>query len=133
MTISEPQANQVESLVLRFRDLVTDQGSTVQQHDEIAEKKGSVWWGWWNKFAEQVPINTFDRLAGLIATSGNPLDILLLDSGQNKLYSTTCHEICWQHGRVKIGSPDPELTPSYYRTETYFAWFKLDRITSYRY
>ena len=128
MTAQELPADRVETVILRFRDLVTGPGGTVQQHNAIARASGSVWWGWWHKLGEQVPLVTFDWLVQRIGNA-RPLRILLLDSGQNKVYVAGCLQIEWGHGRSPMDSPDPALTPAYYKAEKYLAWFKLDGIS----
>jgi len=42
-----------ETLVLRFRDLLTAKGGTVREYQEVIKSKGHVFWGWWNKLVEQ--------------------------------------------------------------------------------
>lgn len=39
-------ARQVETIVLRFRDLVTEENETISKHKKIIEEKGYVWWAW---------------------------------------------------------------------------------------
>jgi hypothetical protein len=54
----------VETLILRFRDLPPVNGETIALHNEIARKEtGYVWWGWWHKGGEQVPLEEFADLA----------------------------------------------------------------------
>jgi hypothetical protein len=117
----------VETIILRFRDLVTGLGGTVQRHNAISETKGNVWWGWWNKLGEQVPVVTFGTLLERIREEGQ-LRILLMDSGQNKVFEAQCTDIRWDNAKAVITSPAPDLTPDYYRTEKYLAWFELKQI-----
>ncbi len=39
------------TVILRFRDLVTEKDATIGRHKEII--KNNVWWGWWNKGNER--------------------------------------------------------------------------------
>ena len=34
-------------VVLRFRDLVTEPGGTIDEHRRLIAAHGSAWWGWW--------------------------------------------------------------------------------------
>ena len=65
----------VETLILRFRDLATSEGQTIRLHREIIRKHKYVWWGWWNKFGEKVPIDLFTELTSRMAKG--PLDLYL--------------------------------------------------------
>ena len=56
---------QVASIILRFRDLVTQPGATILEHRAIIKNRGSTWWGWWNKAYERVPVDVFRHLEHL--------------------------------------------------------------------
>jgi hypothetical protein len=118
------------TLILRFRDLVTSTGDTLARHREIVAKPpGQVWWGWWHKDGERAPYREFKQLA-VVARSPAGLDILLFDSGRKTLHKAHCTEIKWETDEA-IEAPDPALTPSYYRRQRYRAWFRFDRIEDY--
>lgn len=34
-----------ETVILRFRDLVTENNVTIARHKDMIDKKGYVWWG----------------------------------------------------------------------------------------
>ncbi|MGM0114153.1 hypothetical protein IGI52_004529 [Enterococcus sp. DIV0187] len=36
-------------MILRFRDLIGDNGSTIFEHNKIIQDSKNVWWGWWAK------------------------------------------------------------------------------------
>ena len=72
-------AYQVENIVLRFRDLVTEENETIKKHKEIIQNKGYVWWAWWKKGAEVTPIAEFSLLAS--KAKEKSIEIYLLDSG----------------------------------------------------
>lgn len=36
-----------ETVILRFRDLVTAEGETIKKHIAVIEDCDYVWWGWW--------------------------------------------------------------------------------------
>jgi len=64
------------TMVLRFRDLVTGHGETIIEHRTIIENKGYTWWGWWKRPYEQIPTVLFENLRKKL-----PTDIYLLDTG----------------------------------------------------
>ena len=113
------------TIILRFRDLVTETGETIAEHDKIIKDKRSVWWAWWNKGNEQIPLQEFSVLRTLAENCGVP--IYLLDSGQKKLYKTMCSGLHLSPTGL-VASPEPELTPEYYRTRKYPAWFRFTKI-----
>lgn len=53
--------------------------------------------------------------------------VYLLDSGQKKLYKALCSGVNFST-RELTESPNQELTPEYYRSHKYLAWFKFDKI-----
>lgn len=113
------------TLVLRFRDLVTEAGETILKHKAIIDEKGYVWWAWWKKGAEITPTTEFGSICAY--AQEKPLCVYLLDSGQEKLYKAQCCEIkCTALGEKP--SPEPDLTPEYYKNKPYFAWFKFSSI-----
>ena len=115
----------IESVILRFRDLVTANNDTIQQHVIIIKEKGYVWWAWWKKGHEATPIN---ELGGLSARAEeSPINVFLIDSGQNKTYRAICSKInCTSESAKK--SVEPDKTPQYYNDQKYFAWFKFTKI-----
>lgn len=115
--------DQLNTIILRFRDLVTDRGQTIARHQAISTEHGEVWWGWWNKGGETVPDEAFRALA--IKASSGGLTLYLVDSGQELLYKATCTDIRWDTLHNKIKSPDEVKTPEYYNTQRYLAWFRL--------
>lgn len=114
-------AAEIDTLILRFRDLATAKGETLKRHRMIRDALGFVWWGWWNKFGERVPGATFEKL-----NAKGDIEIVLFDSGSNKIFSAKCSEIRWdqQKGSL-ISSPEPDATPEYYKAQKYAAWFKF--------
>lgn len=114
-----------ETVILRFRDLVTENNVTIARHKDMIDKKGYVWWGWWNKGNEKLPFEEFCVLKGEIESK--PKYFYLMDSGQEKLYKAECLDIKCS-GSDKILSPELECTPNYYNEQKYYAWFKFDKI-----
>jgi predicted MPP superfamily phosphohydrolase len=124
----EPMAP-TETLVLRFRDLVTELGGTIKEHQATIKARGHVYWGWWNKLGEQPPIAIFTILKQKAIDSG--FDLYLFDSGQNVVHKAHCIDILWQEaGAAPIPSPEPAATPAYYEGQSYSAWFKFSEIVS---
>ena len=91
-----------DTMILRFRDLVTSENGTIEQHKAIIAKHGYVWWGWWNKDSEKVP-DDFSLLSTQAKES--PISVFLVDSGQNLLYRAACSDI-GIHKKTKGSSPD---------------------------
>lgn len=113
----------VTSLILRFRDLSTNLGQTIEEHRKLIRIKGSTWWGWWSKDGEKIPSNLFQELQANVEKSG--ILLYLYDSGQQLLYEAKCTEIQFQH---RTASPEKDLTPSYYNDIEYNCWFRFTRI-----
>lgn len=80
-----------KTIILRFRDLVTEENDTIKQHQEIIQQHGSVWWAWWNKGTETTPVPEFSFLKGTAQTE--PITVYLVDSGQRLLYRAICTDI----------------------------------------
>lgn len=124
---------EIETLILRFRDLVTPSGGTIRHHQELCEdeKLGYVWWGWWHKADETVPDEVFRELDEK-ARSRKGLTLFLVDSDAHDLWQAVCAEITWHHRHDILPSPEPAATPEYYRDRACLAWFKLSRISRAR-
>lgn len=119
--------DQPTTIVLRFRDLITSPGGTIENHNRIAGPNGHVWWGWWNKSGETIPDAVFREL-NQISTSGQGLRVLLFDSGRDLLFETNCKSVVWDNNHARIPSPEKAMTPEYYSGQRYFAWFKFSII-----
>lgn len=114
-----------QTIILRFRDLVTETGETILAHNSIIKEKQAVWWAWWNKGNENIPVQEFSTLRTYAENDG--ISVYLLDSGQKKLYKAMCAGVNFST-RDPAESPDKELTPEYYRSRKYPAWFKFVKI-----
>ena len=112
------------SMVLRFRDLVAE---TIQEHRELIEQHGYVWWGWWNKPDEKIPRNTFASFQEIIKGTGL-LCVYLVDSGRKLLYKAKLVDIKVSETEDVIACPEPEKTPGYYKAQKYKAWFRFTEI-----
>ncbi len=116
---------EVETIILRFRDLVTADNETINEHSAIIKEYGYVWWGWWKKGNEKTPFLEFSALSAKAKEKARP--IYLLDSGQSKLFKATCADIQLK-SESKFSSPEKDRTPVYYSSQEYYAWFKLTSI-----
>jgi 3',5'-cyclic AMP phosphodiesterase CpdA len=113
----------LETIILRFRDLVTARGQTIARHRVISDEYGYVWWGWWHKGGETIPDEAFRELATIASARG--LTVYLVDSGQELLYRAVCTDIRWDNLHREIESPEVDKTPEYYNAQRYLAWFQL--------
>jgi predicted MPP superfamily phosphohydrolase len=122
--------DKLSTIILRFRDLVTDRGQTIAWHKEIIDRSDGhfVWWGWWRKRGETIPDEAFRKLAKKAESEPGGLTAYLMDSGQELLYEVTCTEIKWDPKLAEIGTDEVSLTPEYYNKRKYLAWFKLTSI-----
>ena len=114
------------TLVLRFRDLVTDNGGTILEHMELIKKNKYVWWAWWKKQHEQTPSSVFTLLKELLPD--DPQEFFLVDSGQGRIYKALCTGIEFR-AKSPISSPQSDCTPAYYSANNYHAWFRFSQIT----
>lgn len=118
-------SGEFETIVLRFRDFVTEENGTIERHQAIIKQYGYVWWGWWKKGNETTPDKEFSYLN--VKAKTEPIQLFLVDSGQNLLYKATCGGIELKIGQ-KICSPEKDKTPEYYRDQQYSTWFKFTEI-----
>ena len=120
----------ITTCILRFRDLITDDGGTIARHRESISKNRCkfkfVWWGWWKKQQEKLP-KEFLNLASIAHKS--ELIIYLVDSGQKKLYTAICHDIVVSDTDTVAAPDSGKYTPKYYNKKKYYAWFKFSDIT----
>jgi hypothetical protein len=114
-------------MILRFRDLVTEEGGTVAEHRSILKSHGEVWWGWWMRQYETPPREFFAELLQQIDNDG-PVVSYLFNTGQGKLFSTLVAAVKVAPPGTTIGPPEPERTPEYYARGRYPAWFLLRSI-----
>ena len=114
-----------QTIILRFRDLVTEENGTIERHKDVIEQKGYVWWAWWKKGNETTPVQEFSFLGTNAKTT--PVSIFLVDSGQRLVYRAICEAVELKINQ-KIASPEKDKTPEYYRDQEYFAWFKFRKI-----
>ncbi|MEQ8272770.1 MAG: metallophosphoesterase [Deltaproteobacteria bacterium] len=115
-------------LILRFRDLVNPtKGHTVDEHNEVTRNAGYVWWGWWKKQNEEVPVGLWSQLARQIDNDG--ARAILLDSGQRRLFEAPLLAIDFKPNVEPFTAPeDGQKTSAYYAGGPFTTWFKLGEI-----
>lgn len=109
--------------VLRFSLVdpgITD-NLTIDEHQAIIAKRGSCWWGWF-KSAED------DDHSAEIERRIENCEIGLWERSEGVFYIARCDDARTADGSL-VESPDKELTPAYYRTQPYPAWFKFRSIS----
>lgn len=116
--------SKITTLILRFRDF--SEKSTIREHKKIINEKGYVYWGWWAKPQEKVPLN--DIIDFRDSFKGSEKEIILFDSGTQKVYTAKCINI-----HINNGDPctveDKSYIPEYYRKTNCRMWFKLNDIS----
>ncbi|MCC2643934.1 MAG: hypothetical protein K0S45_4347 [Nitrospira sp.] len=111
-------------LLLRFRDL-TPGVNTISTHNEIANAKGRVLWGWWKKPLELMPDPGLTNLATDLRPDSK---VFLVDSATAKIYRVNLLRIHFVPGGKEQPPPEPDLCPGYYRTQLLPAWFEIGKI-----
>lgn len=115
------------TMILRFRDLVTEEGGTISEHSKLIQRFGGTWWGWWARTHEVSPRSLFQELSTIIQNE-DLLVAFLFDAGTHRFYAAQVSRIMVAPSGHKINTPDPELTPSYCHRGSYPAWFLLKGI-----
>jgi len=118
----------IETLILRFRDLSTSSGETIAFHQQVITDKNSVWWGWWHKEGETIPDEAFRKIAQAASALGG-LDVFLFHSDQQQFFEAHCVKLFWdiEHQRTHPRE-QPELVPEYYEGRPCLAWFRFTSI-----
>lgn len=112
--------------ILRFSD--AEKIPTVGAHLEIISSKRTAWWGWWRKEKESPCLDVLRKLQAEIKVH-TPLRMGLVNrKGDESFHVASCVELQYAPDGSKINSPDPDLTPEYYRSDMYPAWFKFQAI-----
>ena len=115
----------VESMVLRFRDLVAE---TILEHKKVISKDNYVWWGWWNKPDEKIPRSTFEKFNKVI-NENEYLWIFLVDSGKKQLYKAKLNKIDMSTNEKTKLCSETDKAPGYYASQKYKAWFSFLEIS----
>jgi hypothetical protein len=113
--------------MLRFRDLITENNGTINDHLNVIYNHGEVWWGWWMKQDETPPRQLFINIFNDLEENGF-VNIYLFNSGLKKIYRAKVIKILVAPEGNTIRTPDFEKSPSYYHRGSYPAWFYLNEI-----
>jgi hypothetical protein len=122
METDKPASGEDISILLRFRDMVTEPRGNIAEHARLIDEFGYAWWGWWARNQEKAPR---DRLAELFLDANREMRVILFDTGLMECYETRCSRVVLAPGSEGIGSPDFRATPHYYVRGRYPAWFRL--------
>lgn len=117
----------VASIVLRFRDLVTEPGDTIAEHQSIIRTYHATWWGWMGRKREPAPRHFLGKNVDIIERDGH-VAAYVFDSDLLKLYLCELAGIAVAPSGTRISSPEPEKTPEYYSRGRYPAWFLFRNI-----
>lgn len=115
------------TLVLRFRDLVTEPGGTILEHRRVLQDRDTVWWGWWMRQYEESPRGVLGEIRDQLTGREEP-SIFLLDSGTAQLFSAVVTDLRVGPPGETLASPDVSRTPGYYQRGRYPVWFLLTKI-----
>ncbi len=116
------------ALLLKFRDLITEDGDTIAEHRAIIKSSRSVWWGAWMRKGAEKPPREFlaEILEGL--SKQESVKVYLFDTSQELLYSCSVKNIKVSPIRSGITSPEPDKTPEYYHRNRLPIWFQFTTI-----
>lgn len=111
--------------VLRFS--LDDPGGTgrltIEEHQQIIAQEGSCWWGWFRAAHDS------DHSASIAQRLGNSsCEIALWERSEGLCYVARCEEAVVGRG-ADVPSPQPNLTPAYYRSKSLRAWLRLTAIS----
>jgi hypothetical protein len=112
-------------LMLKFRDLLTEDGETIAEHRSIIKSYKSVWWGAWIRKGIETPPRKF--LAQILNTVDEcyKAKVYLYDTSRQKIYACEVSDIKVSPIKSGITSPEPEKTPEYYHRNRCPIWFKF--------
>lgn len=116
------------TVVLRFRDLVTEPGGTIDSHIALIRSFGETWWGWMKRTDEIANRAFFATVMNRLDANGFAI-VYLFDTDSRAFYDAELTGIAVAPDRLRIGSPEPEKTPEYYNYGRYPAWFRFRKIT----
>ncbi len=116
-----------QTFILRFRDLVTEEGGTIEEHVRIIREHHEVWWGWWMRQYETMPRHLFRSVAQRLKED-QIIYIYQLNTGEARLFRSQLKNIQVAPQGTKVGTPEPSRSPTYYHRAKYPAWFLLSSI-----
>ena len=95
---------------------------TIVEHQRIIDEKGACWWGWFKAAHDD------DHAPQIAQRLGGGCEVALWNRREGICYVARCEEVRVAHG-TGMPSPDPSLTPAYYRSSRWPAWLKLTAIS----
>ena len=109
-------------VILRFslRDPGYSRMLTIEEHEKIITARGRCWWGW---FRSEQDVDHSEEIEQRLGHG----DVGLWGRSENLFYVASCDAVVTNSGRP-VRSPEPALTPEYYRSQPYPAWFSLRSI-----
>ena len=114
----------IRTAILRFSDA---EKPTIESHRAIVKECGATWWGWWKKETERFDEAFLSYLRGTVRRE--PTSVGLLNrKGEETFAAARCVDAQFSDDGISIPSPDPALTPEYYRSASFPAWFKFTEI-----
>jgi len=94
---------------------------TIQEHQKIINSHGRCWWAWFK--AE----HDIDHSVEIERRLGSNCEVGLWARAEDWYYIAHCDKVVTNLGQP-IESPEPQLTPEYYRLQSYTAWFSFRSI-----
>jgi hypothetical protein len=117
-----------ETVILLFRDLVTQPQETIDFHRDKIVEHDYCWWGWWKKQIEDVPIQLLSHLAQLAAHNEEQHSVFLFDCGSHRLYEADLLGVEIAASDEAMRSPEIDKTPEYYVHLRCAVWLKFSAI-----
>lgn len=115
----------MDTFILRFRD-ISKGVNTIQEHQKIIIKNGSVWWGWWKKHDEESN-EEYLKSISVDLKKEKILSIGLFNRSTDEYFEANLCNMEFDFSE-QIYTPSQELTPEYYNSQSLFCWFKLSHI-----
>jgi hypothetical protein len=94
---------------------------TIEEHQRIINAYGRCWWGWFKADYD------IDQCAEIERRLGRSCEVGLWARSEDLYYVAHCDRVETNSGQP-MGSPEKELTPEYYRPQSYPAWFSFRSI-----
>jgi 3',5'-cyclic AMP phosphodiesterase CpdA len=110
----------IESLILRYADV---EARSLNEHVGVIASQGSVWWAWWKKAHEPTPTAVLSQAAEV-----GEFWLGLVNRRDGQFARAHCVEVRFGSEGAPIESPDPGLTPAYYRDDSFPAWFRFNAV-----
>jgi predicted phosphodiesterase len=118
----------IRTVVLRFRDITMV--DTISAHEEVIQRTGYVWWGWWKKAGENDRVAECEQLHALLRSGAVELGVF--DRSTSRFFKAKAVDIVFESSGESIPSPESHNTPQYYESARVAAWIKftkLERLT----